>query len=94
MNLAACGNATVPERLDMKRTATARVFQSAEYIFSPARTCHSPQTVLGGSLPDGRQPEAPKERGNLDPGLKEKTKSAEQSHLKRLWNDCQRGMKF
>src|SRR5260370_4739535 len=58
MNLAACGNATVAERLAMKRTATARMFLSAEYIFSPARTCNSPQTVPGGSLPDGRHTEA------------------------------------
>jgi hypothetical protein len=33
MNLTACGNATVPERLDIKTTATARKLRGAEYIF-------------------------------------------------------------
>jgi hypothetical protein len=32
MNLAACGNAAVPERLDIRRTATARKLRGAEYI--------------------------------------------------------------
>jgi hypothetical protein len=33
MNLTACGNATVPERLDIKKSATARILPGAEYIF-------------------------------------------------------------
>src|SRR6266478_2536174 len=33
MNLTACGNATVPERLDIIRRTTARMFLGAEYIF-------------------------------------------------------------
>jgi hypothetical protein len=28
-----CGNATVPEKLDIRRTATARKLRGAEYIF-------------------------------------------------------------
>jgi hypothetical protein len=31
---------------------------------------------------------------NLDPRLKGKTKFGEQSHLKRFWNDSQRGIKL
>jgi hypothetical protein len=33
INLTACGNVTVPERLDIKRRATARMLPRAEYIF-------------------------------------------------------------
>jgi hypothetical protein len=32
MNLAACGNAVVPEKLEMKNSATARMLRWAEYI--------------------------------------------------------------
>jgi hypothetical protein len=33
MSLTACGNATVPERLDIIRRTTAQMFLGAEYIF-------------------------------------------------------------
>ena len=71
MNLTACGNATVPERLDTISKATARVLLEAEYIVSPARTCNSPQSALGGSLPDGRQPEARRRTVQPRSGTKE-----------------------
>jgi hypothetical protein len=72
MNLTVSGNATVPERLETRTIATARMLRRAEYIFISPRTCNSPQTVLGSTLPDGRQPEAV--QGTVEPrsGTKEK----------------------
>src|SRR5260370_29610477 len=58
MNLTPCGNASAPKRPNIIKIATARMLPEAEYIFSPARTCNSPQSALSGRLPDGRQPEA------------------------------------
>ena len=72
MNLRPCGNADVPAKFDTKISATARMLRWAEYIFSPARTCNPPQTVLRGSLPDGRQPEAARETVKPRSGAKKK----------------------
>src|SRR5260370_39293916 len=58
MNLTPCGNASAPKRLNIIKIATARMLPEAEYIFSPARTCNSPQSALSGRLPDGRPPES------------------------------------
>src|SRR5882762_809887 len=90
MKLTPCGNATVPERQDINRRATARMLRGAEYIFSPARTCNSAQTVLGGTLPDGRQPEAA--QGTVEPRsgttVKDESRRAKppQTFLKCFWS--------
>ena len=55
-------------------------------------THHSPSSMARFLMAVNRK--LPKKRKNLDPGLKGKTKSGEQSHLKRFCNDSQRGMKF
>src|SRR5216684_3669406 len=94
MNLTACGNATVPEKIDKIRIATARMLLEAENIFSPARTYNSPQSALGACFQMAVNRKLPKNRWNLDPGLKGKTKFEEQSHLKRFWNDSQKWTKF
>src|SRR5882762_88721 len=65
MKLTACGSATVPERLDAKRTATARKLRGAEYIFLSRPDLQLTTDRPGGSLPDGRQPEAA--RGRVEP---------------------------
>src|SRR5205823_1458338 len=58
--------------------------------FSPARTCNSPQSVLGGWLPDDRQPEAAPGTVDLDPGLllKDESRGANspQTFLKCFWS--------
>jgi len=51
---------------------------------SPARTVNSPQTAPGAFLLMAVNRRLLKERLNLNPGLKQKTKSAKQSHLKLL----------
>jgi len=55
-----------------KTAATARTLRGAEYIFISARTYNSPQSVLDGSLPDGRQPEAAQETVEPRSGTKGK----------------------
>jgi hypothetical protein len=66
MNLTDCGNAAVPERLDRIRSkATARILLGAEYIFLSRPDLQLTTDRFGGSLPDGRQPEAA--RGTVEP---------------------------
>jgi len=50
INLTACGNAAVAEKLDSASKMTARILHEAEYIPSPTRTCNSPQAALGAVL--------------------------------------------
>jgi len=94
MNFTACGNAAVPEKHNTKGSATARILRRAEYIFisRPDLTHHRPPPAA--RFPMAVNGKLPKKRWNLDPGLKGKTKSGEQSHLKRFWNNYQRRVEF
>src|SRR5260370_42248787 len=91
MNCTDCGNAAVQENHNANGSETARILRRAEYIFisRPDLTHHRPPPTA--RFPMAVNGKLPKKRWNLDPGLKGKTKSGEQSHLKRVCNNYQRG---